>query len=72
MSQAPIGDRGQRYQVEGLHYETGDWEVMGWSDQEDGPLVTSARMWPRYERVRVRDRAEGVVGPELEPLPKEE
>ncbi len=52
-----IGDKGQRFQVEGRTRESGEWETVGWTeDPTGGCLVSGARKWPRYDDVRVVDR----------------
>ena len=54
-----VGDQGQRYEVQGHTRDGGAWETVGWGEAEDGgSLAEGARLWPRYDDVRVIDRKE--------------
>ncbi len=55
-----IGDKGQRYEVQGLRRETDTWEPLGWTPHRDGGNLASAvRLDPKYSDVRVIDRGKG-------------
>ncbi len=60
---AKTGDMGQRYQVEGLGRDSDKWEVVGWTESEDGgSLAEGVRFWPKFKDVRVTDRSPQAAG----------
>lgn len=51
------GDEGQRYEVQAQRRDGENWDVIGWTnDETGGSLAEGARLWPRYQDVRVIDR----------------
>jgi len=52
-----IGDNRQRYEVQNRRRDSGEWEVAGWTEHEDGgSLAEGARRMPAVSGFRVIDR----------------
>lgn len=55
-----IGDKGQRYEVQVEGYPNDGWNVIGWTDDEEGSrkMGVAMRTAPGALGYRVRDRQE--------------
>lgn len=55
-----VGDKGQRYEVRVEGYPKDGWNVIGWSDNEDGALrmATALKQAPGARRFRIWDRVD--------------
>ncbi len=58
MSLAPVGDRGQRYEVSAFGWPHPDWCVIGWVDKIDGArrMANGALLAPSCTKSKIRDR----------------
>lgn len=56
--QIDLGDCGQRFEVVGHAIESGNVEVIGWTNnlQRAQKLVEAVQKWPRYNRGWIIDR----------------
>lgn len=71
MSQVPVGDQGQRYEVSFYDPHTCMRQVLGWTDHLEGvqALTACINLHPRWEQPEVKDR-QNASGPEhLAPQP---
>ncbi len=62
-----IGDKGQRYEVQGLRRD-GTWQTVGWAETDAPVFADAVILDPKYIDVRVIDRAQEPECPALSPV----